>query len=105
MIVEALEVLQLNAPEAHVSGRDRPLDFDFGRLEHQLAVYLGPHLSWEDPRALTFSFVNIMTQLAGREPLYPDILTQGALTAFRYGLRNAAQTVERLWRDAFICHS
>jgi hypothetical protein len=90
MIIEALEVLQLNAPEAHVPGHDRPLDFDFGRLEHQLAIYLGPHPSWEDPHALTFSFVNIMMQLVSREPLYPDILTQGALAAFPYSLCNAA---------------
>jgi hypothetical protein len=46
-----------------------------------------------------------MMQLTGREPLYLDILTQGALLAFPYGLRNAAQTVEHLWCDAFIYHS
>jgi hypothetical protein len=75
-IVEALEeLLQLNAPEDRTPGRDQHLDFDFGRLEHQLAVYLGPHPSWEDLCALTFSFVNIMTQLAGGETLSPDILT------------------------------
>jgi hypothetical protein len=27
-------------------------------------------------RALTFSFVNIVTQLTGREPLSPDVFTQ-----------------------------
>jgi hypothetical protein len=48
----------------------------------------------EDLRALTFSFINIMTQLAGGEPLSSDILTQGASTAFPYGLRSAAQIVE-----------
>jgi hypothetical protein len=61
MIIEALEELQLNASEAHVSGHDQPLDFNFEKLEHQLAIYLGPHPSWEDLRALTFSFINIMT--------------------------------------------
>jgi hypothetical protein len=45
VIIEALEELQPNAPEARTSGRDQHLDFDFGRLEHQLTVYLGPHPS------------------------------------------------------------
>jgi hypothetical protein len=53
--------LWLGALEARAPKRDQLLDFDFRRLEHQLAVYLGPHPSWEDLRALTFSFVNIVT--------------------------------------------
>jgi hypothetical protein len=75
VIVEALDELRLNAPEARAPGCDQPISFDFGRMEHQLTVYLGPHPSWEDLRALAFSFVNIMTQLANGEPLSPDILT------------------------------
>jgi hypothetical protein len=39
-IIEALEELQLNALEAYAPGRDQFLNFDFGMLEHQLAVYL-----------------------------------------------------------------
>jgi hypothetical protein len=81
--------LQLSATE-----RDQLLDFDFGELEHQLAIYLGPHLPWEDLRALTFSFVNIMMQLIGREPLSPDVFSQGASMMFPYDLRNTAQIVE-----------
>jgi hypothetical protein len=52
-VAGALEELRLGALEAHTSERDQLLDFDFGRLEHQLAIYLGPHQSWEDLRALT----------------------------------------------------
>ena len=33
-ITEALEELQLNAPEARAPGSDQLLDFDYGRLEH-----------------------------------------------------------------------
>ena len=33
-IVEALEELQLHAPEAHVPRSDRLLGFDYRRLEH-----------------------------------------------------------------------
>jgi hypothetical protein len=95
VIVRALKELQLSAPEARAPKHDQLLDFDFGKLEHQLTVYLGPHPSWEDLCALTFFFVNIMTQLAGGEPLSPDVMTQGASMAFPYGLRNAAQIVER----------
>jgi hypothetical protein len=40
--------------------------------------------------ALTFSFVNIMTQLAGEEPLSQGAFTQGASTVFSYGLCNTA---------------
>jgi hypothetical protein len=60
-VVGALEELQLSAPEAHAPKRDQLLNFDFRKLEHQLTVYLGPHPSWEDLCALTFSFINIMT--------------------------------------------
>jgi hypothetical protein len=60
-IVEALKELQLSALGACALEHDQLLDFDFGRLEHQLAVYLGPHPSWKDLRALTLSFINIMT--------------------------------------------
>jgi hypothetical protein len=60
VIIKALEELQLNALEAHAPRCNQPLDFDFGRLEHQLAVYLGPYPSSEDLGALAFSFVNIM---------------------------------------------
>jgi hypothetical protein len=94
-IVEALEELQLSALEARAPQCDQILDFDFERLEHLLTVYLGPHRSWEDLWALTFSFVNIMTQLAGREPLSSDTLTQGALTTFPYGLHNIMKIIER----------
>jgi hypothetical protein len=73
---------------------DQLLDFDFGRLEHQLAVFLGPHPSQEDLRNLTFSFVNVMPQLAGGEPLSSTYLTQNALTALPFGLRNAATVVD-----------
>jgi hypothetical protein len=60
-IVEALEELQLHAPEACAPRGDQLVDFDFGRLEHQFAVFLGPHPSQEDLCNLTFSFVNVMT--------------------------------------------
>ena len=33
-IVEALEELQLHAPEARTPGSDQLLGFDYGRLEH-----------------------------------------------------------------------
>jgi hypothetical protein len=38
-IDEALEELHLDAPKARAPGCDQLLDFDFGRLEHQLAVF------------------------------------------------------------------
>ena len=41
-IAEVLEELQLHAPEARVPGSDQLLDFDYGRLEHQLGAFLGP---------------------------------------------------------------
>jgi hypothetical protein len=44
-IVEALGELQLSALGAYALEHDQLLDFDFRRLEHQLAVYLGPHPS------------------------------------------------------------
>ena len=44
-IVEALEELQLHAPEAHVPRSDRLLGFNYGRLECQLDACLGPRPS------------------------------------------------------------
>jgi len=59
-ITKALEELRLHAPEASTPGIGRPLDFDYGKLERQLGVFLGPQPSQEDLRHLTFSFANVM---------------------------------------------
>ena len=45
VITEALEELQLHAPEAYAPGSDQLLGFDYGRLECQLSAFLGPRLS------------------------------------------------------------
>ena len=47
-------------------------------------------------RCLTFSFANVMTQLAGGELLSPEYLSRDALTAFPFGLRNAMRTAGHL---------
>ena len=73
-IAEALEELQLHALEAHALGSDQLLGFDYGRLERQLGAFLGPRPSLEDLYHLTFSFANVMAQLAGGEPLSPEYL-------------------------------
>ena len=39
VIIEALEELQLHAPEAHALGSDQLLGFDYGRLERQLGAF------------------------------------------------------------------
>ena len=38
-IAEALEELRLHAPEACTPRSDQLLDFDYGRLEHQLGAF------------------------------------------------------------------
>ena len=73
-ITEALEELRLHAPEARASGSDQLLGFDYRRLERQLGAFLGPRPPREDLHHLTFSFANIMMQLAGVEPLSPEYL-------------------------------
>ena len=45
---------------------------------------------------LTFSFANVMTQLAGGEPLSPEYLIRSAPTALSFGLRNATEKVGHL---------
>ena len=60
VIVEALEELQLHAPEVHATESDQLLDFNYGRLERQLGAFLGPLPSWEDLHYPTFSFINVM---------------------------------------------
>ena len=59
--VEAFEELQLRTSEARVPRSDQLLGFDYVRLERQLNTFLGPRLSREDVRCLTFSFANVMT--------------------------------------------
>jgi hypothetical protein len=93
MIVEALQELQLSTLEVRVPECHQVLDFDFEKLVRQLAVYLGPYLSREDLRALTFSFANIMIQLVGWEPISPDVLAWDASAAYPFGLHNAAETI------------
>jgi hypothetical protein len=44
-VVGALEKLQLRAPEACAPKSNPFLDFNYGRLECQLAVFLGPQPS------------------------------------------------------------
>ena len=44
-IAEALEELQLHAPEARTPGSDQLLGFDYGRLKRQLNAFLGPQPS------------------------------------------------------------
>ena len=53
-IAEALEELQLHAPEARAPRSDQHLGFDYRKLERQLGAFLGPRLSREDLRHLTF---------------------------------------------------
>ena len=95
-ITEALEELQLHAPKARAPGRDQLLGFDYGRLERQLGAFLGPRPSREDMRRLTFSFANVMTQLAGGEPLSPEYLIRSSPTALPSGLHNTTETVGHL---------
>ena len=45
LITEALEEMQLHAPEARAPGSDQLLDFDYGRLERQLDAFLRPRPS------------------------------------------------------------
>ena len=55
---------------AHAAIQPLPsIGLDYGRLECQLSVSLGPQMSREDPRCLTFSYANDMVQLAGGKPL------------------------------------
>ena len=73
-VAEALEELWLHSPEAHAPGSSQLLDFDYRRLERQLGTFLGPQPSWEDLCHLTFSLTNIITWLAGGEPLSLEYL-------------------------------
>ena len=59
-IAKVLEELQLHALEARAPRSDQLLDFNYGRLERHLGAFLGPRLSQEDLRHLTFSFANVM---------------------------------------------
>ena len=95
-IVEALEELQLHAPEAHAPGSDQLFSFDYGRLERQLGTILGPRPSRQDLGSLTFSFANFMMQLAGGEPLSLEYPIESTPTALPFGLCHATETIGHL---------
>ena len=59
-IIEALEELWLYVVEALALESGQLLNFNYGRLEHQLGVFLGPQPSQEGLCHLTFSFANVM---------------------------------------------
>ena len=90
-ITEALEELQLCAPEARAPRSDQLLDFDYGRLERQLSTFLGPRPSQENLRHLTFSFTNVMAWLARGEPLSLEYLIRTTPTTLLFGLHNAIE--------------
>ena len=90
--VEVFEKLQLNAPAAHAPERNQLPDSSYGKLR----VNLGPPPSQEDLHALAFSFVNIVAELNGGEPISPDVSIRNASAAFPFGLRNAAGTFTSL---------
>ena len=60
VITEALEELRLRASKARAPRSGQLLDFDCGRLERQLGVFLGFQPSREGLRHLTFLFANVM---------------------------------------------
>ena len=60
---------------AHTTIQPLPsIGLNYGRLERQLGVSLGPQPSREDPRRITFSYANDMARLTGGEPLSPEHL-------------------------------
>ena len=98
-IAEALEELQLHAPEAHAPGGDRLFGFDYGRLERQLSAFVGSRPSWEDLGRLTFLFPNVMTQLAGGEPLSLEYLIRSARQRSRSVYTTPERPLATLWRN------
>ena len=60
--------------------------FDSARLGRQLQSLLGPRPTQEDLRLAIFAFANVTAQLAGEEPLSPDLATEFAVEAAFNGL-------------------
>ena len=102
MITEALKGLRLCAPVALTPESGQLLDFDYGRLEHQLGVVLGPQSSREGLLHLTFSITNVMAQLTRGELLSLEYLIQNAPMVLPFGLRNVAETVGHLVEQCMI---
>ena len=100
-IAEALEELQMHAPEARAPRSNQLLDFDYGRLERQLVAFLGPQPSQEDLRHLTFSFANIMTQLDGGESLSLEYLIRST----RQRSHPVSATHRDYWTPCGIMHA
>ena len=88
---------------AHAAIQPLPsIGLDYGRLERQLDVSLGPQPSREDPRHLTFSYANDMVWLTGGELLPPEHLIWSALTMLPFGLHNTVGTVSHLVAQRMI---
>ena len=73
---------------AHAAIQPLPsIGLNYGRLEHQLGISLGPQPSREDPRRLTLS---------------PEHPTRSAPTVLSFGLRNTATTISHLVAQRMI---
>ena len=82
---------------AHTTIQTLPsIGLNHERLEHQLAVSLGPQQSREDQRRLTLSDTNDMARFSGGGSLSLEHHIRSALISLSFGLRNAAATVSHL---------
>ena len=78
--------------------------FDTPRLERQLQAALGPHSTHDDLRCTAYTLANVAAQLAGGDPISPDVLTDHAMTAFLPGRGNTAQHVSHHVASSVTTH-
>jgi len=71
------------------------------RLERQLQAVLGPHSTQDDLRCTTYALANVAAQLAGGDPISPDVMADHAVTTSPLGLGNAAQHARHLMAQRF----
>ena len=71
--------------------------FDSAQLDHQLHTFLGPRSAQEDLCTIVLAFANVTAQLAGGEPLSPDVVFNTATETYPFGLPNAGRATSTPW--------
>jgi hypothetical protein len=71
--------------------------FDSAQLERQLHTFLGPCSAQEDLCAAVLAFANVTAQLAGGEPLSPDVVFNTTTETYLFGVPNAGRATSTPW--------
>ena len=96
------------SPSPSSGGRTRVSSasgFEGARLERQLQTSLGPHSTRDDLCCTVYALAAMAAQLAGGDPIPPNVMADHAVTALRLGPGDAAQHTRHHVAQCVITHT